>query len=230
MALAYRKKAAVGAPTPNTSITDVGLDRILAADKTHVVIVNNEDEQSSSTGTDKITSELDANEELKHLKKLYQWDPNLSADLVDGMQRAAATRDNSVVIDFIDLIENDSPYPEVCAAVRNYDEDIPCNTIRAWTIGIFMATLGSSINMLFAMRSPSIYITSFVAQLIAYPIGVGWTWIMPNREFETFGIRWNLSPGPFNMKEHTLITVMANVSLYVQSQSHTFLSCTGLES
>jgi len=24
-----------------------------------------------------------------------------------------------------------SPYPEVCAAVHNYDEDIPANTIRA---------------------------------------------------------------------------------------------------
>jgi len=57
-----------------------------------------------------------------------------------------------------------------------------------------------------------IYITSFVAQLITYPMGVGWAMVMPNRQFKTFGVRWNLNPGPFNMKEHTLITVMANVS------------------
>ena len=36
--------------------------------------------------------------------------------------------------------------------------------------------------------------------------------VLPNREFNTFGLRWNLNPGPFNIKEHTLIVVMANAS------------------
>ena len=209
----FRKKASDGSATANTSITDIGLDRIRPAGKTPSVTVNNGDDRSSNGGTDKLRTELDAYEELKHLQKLYQWDPNLDPRITEGMQRAAVTRDNSIVIDFIDLIENDSPYAEVCAAVRNYDEVMPCNTIRAWTIGMFMATLGAAINMLLTLRAPSIFITSFVAQLMAYPIGVAWTWIMPDREFKTFGLKWNLSPGPFNVKEHTLITVMANVSL-----------------
>jgi len=94
---------------------------------------------------------------------------------------------------------------QVRASVRNYDEDLPCNTIRAWVIGLILTTVGSGINMLFSLRNPSIYITTFVVQLVAYPIGLGWDLVMPNHEFNTFGLRWNLKPGKFNMKEHTII-------------------------
>jgi OPT family oligopeptide transporter len=35
--------------------------------------------------------------------------------------------------------------------------------------------------------------------------------ILPSRNFRTFGRVWTLNPGPFNIKEHTCVTVMANV-------------------
>lgn len=35
---------------------------------------------------------------------------------------------------------------------------------------------------------------------------------MPSKTFTTFGRQWSLNPGPFNMKEHTIIVVMANAS------------------
>ena len=163
------------------------------------------DGEARSTGSDQAhndLSELEANRELKFLKKLHRWDPNLSADINDGMARATADHDATAELELINLIENDSPYPEVRAAVRNYDEEMPVNTVRAWVIGMLMVTLGSGMNMLFSMRSPSIVITAFVAQLVAYPIGVAWDLVMPKF----------LVPGKFNQKEHTLITVMANVS------------------
>lgn len=101
---------------------------------------------------------------------------------------------------------------KVRAAVRNYDVDLPCNTFRAWAIGMIMTTIGSALNMLFSMRSPSITITSIVAQLVAYPIGVLWAMVFPDREFHILGCRFNLSPGPFNYKEHALIVLMANAA------------------
>jgi OPT family oligopeptide transporter len=110
-------------------------------------------------------------------------------------------------------LEDDSPYPEVRAAVRPTDDvDAPCNTIRAWVLGMILATIGSALNLLFSLRNPSIQITSIVAQLVSYPLGLLWEKIMPNRQFNTFGLKWNLNPGPFNMKEHALIVIMANVS------------------
>jgi hypothetical protein len=36
--------------------------------------------------------------------------------------------------------------------------------------------------------------------------------IMPNHTFRTFGLQWNLNPGPFNFKEHGLIVIMANAA------------------
>jgi OPT oligopeptide transporter protein len=76
---------------------------------------------------------------------------------------------------------------------------------------LFM-TIGAALNLLFSLRNPSIQITSIVAQLLSYPAGVAWEKVMPKRQFNTFGLKWSLNPGPFNLKEHTLITIMANVS------------------
>jgi OPT family oligopeptide transporter len=111
------------------------------------------------------------------------------------------------------LLEEDSPYPEVRAAVRNYDEiDTPCNTVRAWVIGMTLTTVASAVNLLFSLRNPSITITTYVIQLVAYPIGKAWDMVMPTKTFTTFGYRWSFNPSPFNMKEHTIIVVMANAS------------------
>jgi hypothetical protein len=65
---------------------------------------------------------------------------------------------------------------QVRAAVRNYDEDLPANTIRAWTIGLLLTTLVAGINCLFSLGNPSIAITTYVVQLIAYPLGKGGIW------------------------------------------------------
>lgn len=58
---------------------------------------------------------------------------------------------------------------------------------------------------------PSVFITGIVVQLITLPIGRLFERILPSRQFNTFGYVWSLSPGPFTIKEHVCITVMANV-------------------
>jgi hypothetical protein len=108
-----------------------------------------------------------------------------------------------------------SPYPEVRAAVRNYDEDLPCNTIRAWTIGLALTFLGASMNTFFSLRQPSISIAPIISQIIAWPIGRAWARWMPRRDIVLFGSRIPLNPGAFNIKEHSIIVVMAGVSFSV---------------
>lgn len=46
-------------------------------------------------------------------------------------------------------------------------------------------------------------VPSIVAQLLSYPLGVGMHKILPHH--------WFINPGPFNIKEHALIVIMANV-------------------
>jgi hypothetical protein len=103
--------------------------------------------------------------------------------------------------------------------VRNTDVDVPANTIRAWVIGMLLCTLGSGVNMLFSLRNPNIVLTTFVIQLIAHPIGLGWDLIFPDREFKLLGLKFNLKPGPFNMKEHVVIVVMSNVCIDLRNLS-----------
>lgn len=151
-------------------------------------------------------------------------DPNLPAEyshkLRDLTRKSLSFDDNQVGVKFGESedeeeeVEN-SPYPEVRAAVPNFDQDLPCNTIRAWTIGLGLIFLGASMNTIFSLRAPSISLGSLIAQIIAWPLGHGWAMFMPEREFNTFGKRWTLNPGPFNIKEHSVIVVMASVSFSV---------------
>jgi OPT family oligopeptide transporter len=101
---------------------------------------------------------------------------------------------------------------KVRAAVHNYDEDVPANTIRAWVIGMSLVVVGASMNTLFSLRTPSIGLGALIAQIIAWPLGHGWAKVMPTRQYTTFGLKWSLNPGPFNIKEHSIIVVMASVS------------------
>lgn len=86
---------------------------------------------------------------------------------------------------------------------------MPVDTIRAWVIGFVLCTAVGACNILLALRPEQLAIPSTVVQLIAYPIGNFWHLIMPTKVFTLFGKSFSLNPGPFNTKEHTLITVMA---------------------
>lgn len=57
---------------------------------------------------------------------------------------------------------------------------------------------------------PSVYVTGIVVQLIALPIGQAWAKYLPNCRVNLGPLSFLLNPGPFSIKEHVCITVMAN--------------------
>ncbi|EGN97372.1 hypothetical protein SERLA73DRAFT_75065 [Serpula lacrymans var. lacrymans S7.3] len=108
----------------------------------------------------------------------------------------------------VGVLEDDSPYPEVRSAVANTDDpDIPVASLRAWVMGLAWAILIAGLNQFFYFRYPSVTISSIVAQLLSFPVGRAWAKVMPN--VKIFGIKVN--PGPFTIKEHVLVTIMATV-------------------
>lgn len=110
------------------------------------------------------------------------------------------------------LVTENSPYAEVRAVVDNYDEpELPVSTVRAYLIGSIFVFGGAFANQLFQNRQPSVVIYANVAQLLAYPCGKGLAKILPDWGFNFMGSRISLNPGPFNRKEHMLITIMASV-------------------
>ena len=118
--------------------------------------------------------------------------------------------------------EEDSPFPEVRASVSNYDDpDMPCLTFRAMLLGTFFAMAGAALNTYFQIRYPSPFVTPIVIQVITYPLGAGMARFFTARIFSSpkwlqrtgFPAEWSLNPGPFNIKEHSVIVIMANVGI-----------------
>ncbi|KAI8959412.1 small oligopeptide transporter [Daldinia sp. FL1419] len=156
-------------------------------------------------------NDYEEGEEYEHLL-----DPNLP----DGETIELHRMDSGSLASFDDETaskagEENSPYEEVRAAVRNYDEDLPCNTLRAWSIGLTLVLVGASMNTLFSLRQPSIGLGALIAQIIAWPLGRAWERVVPDRQIRMFGLRCDLNPGSFNIKEHSIIVVMASVSFSV---------------
>lgn len=152
----------------------------------------NEDFESGSNDIDELAQKVEA------IKSL-EFDP------VTSQLQEAALHDEYAAI----TVEDDSPYPEVRAAVPSTDDpSLPQNTIRMWFLAFILSTIGAGMNLLFSLHAPSFTVTTFVTSILAWPIGVAWGKWMPNANI--FGAP--LNPGPFNVKEHTLIVIAANVS------------------
>ncbi|EGG12478.1 putative oligopeptide transporter [Melampsora larici-populina 98AG31] len=109
--------------------------------------------------------------------------------------------------------DDNSPYPEVRACVDASDDPtMPTMTFRVWIIGAASVAVTAVFNQFFQAREPELYLPATVMQVIAFPLGILMAKIIPTRSFH-FGRRsFTLNPGPFNIKEHALITIMLNTS------------------
>ncbi|ORX39266.1 oligopeptide transporter 2 [Kockovaella imperatae] len=160
------------------------------------------------------------------LYKMHKHDQLFPQDALDKLEDfcnsydeiAANPRQNARLIREIKieclLSTENSPYLEVRANVEPTDDPtLPALTFRVMVIGTIFAVAGSFIDTLFAFRNPPIYVGTSVGQLLAYPMGKFLARVLPRGEFSAFGRKWGFNPGPFNRKEHMLITIMCNVSM-----------------
>jgi len=161
---------------------------------------------------------------LRQTLREHELDPNFPADilfrareLLDEDAQSISPEQAQKLLTEIDLqrelLLNDSPYAEVRAVVDATDDvSTPTNTFRVWVLGTFFAILGTGLDQFFSLRMPGIWIYSFVAQLLCYPMGVAMARYLPSYSINLFGRSWSLNAGPFNQKEHMLITIMSNVA------------------
>lgn len=126
---------------------------------------------ATCTGIEKADAGLGANgvnaakyeHDLSSFADMHSWDPNLDPKKLHAISDALEDRDVQAEAELERELEDNSPYPEVRAAVQNWDQDeLPANTIRAWILGMFFVTLGSGMNMLFSLRAPTIAIGMLV--------------------------------------------------------------------
>ncbi|RIA05615.1 hypothetical protein BRARA_K00133 [Brassica rapa] len=120
---------------------------------------------------------------------------------------------NIVISDEEGVEENDSPIEEVRLTVPITDDPSqPVLTFRTWFLGMSSCVVLAFVNIFFGYRSNPLMVSSVVAQIVTLPLGKLMATTLPTRKFRLPGTSWSgsLNPGPFNMKEHVLITIFAN--------------------
>ncbi|KAJ7736920.1 OPT oligopeptide transporter protein-domain-containing protein [Mycena metata] len=116
--------------------------------------------------------------------------------------------------DFDAIEEEDSPFPEVRASVSNIDDpDMPALTVRMWFVGLLLCTISSSLNVFFNFRAPAPAVVPLALLLIAYPFGKFLAYVLPITTYRFRSFEFSLNPGPWNIKEHVLVFIMANVAV-----------------
>lgn len=104
---------------------------------------------------------------------------------------------------------------------------------RMWTLSMLCALFGSSSNLFFSLRFPSVFISPVIALVIVHPLGRAWDILLkrdddPVQSFEdgvrthsmtssgttsrTQKLRLWLAQGQWNEKEHACVYIGSNVS------------------
>ncbi|KAL4628031.1 hypothetical protein ACB092_05G208800 [Castanea dentata] len=124
----------------------------------------------------------------------------------NNLDPAAHTSESSEAV-------NDSPIEQVRLTVPITDDPtLPCLTFRTWFLGITSCAILSFINQFFGYRQNALHISSSIAQIAVLPIGRLMAAYLPKKFIHIPGTKrfFSLNPGPFNLKEHVLITIFAN--------------------
>ncbi|ESR65875.1 hypothetical protein CICLE_v10007550mg [Citrus x clementina] len=107
---------------------------------------------------------------------------------------------------------NDNPIEEVRLTVPITDDPtIPALTFRTWVLGLTSCCLLAFVNQFFGYRQNQLYLSSISAQILVLPIGKLMAATLPSKPIPVPLTPWSfsLNPGPFNLKEHVLITIFA---------------------
>ncbi|XP_007018304.2 PREDICTED: oligopeptide transporter 2 [Theobroma cacao] len=118
--------------------------------------------------------------------------------------------------DVVSAVDEDdvSPVEEVRLTVSNDDDTtLPVWTFRMWFLGLFSCCLLSFLNTFFSYRTEPLQVTMISIQVASLPAGKFLARVLPTTKFKIpgFGSReFTLNPGPFNVKEHVLISIFAN--------------------
>ncbi|OAY76272.1 Oligopeptide transporter 5 [Ananas comosus] len=107
---------------------------------------------------------------------------------------------------------NDSPIEEVRHIVSIADDPSqPVLTFRVWAVGILSCVMLAFINEFFSYRQNQLGIGTICVQIVSLPIGRFMAATLPTKPVKVPLTNWSFSfnPGPFNLKEHVLITIFA---------------------
>lgn len=109
-------------------------------------------------------------------------------------------------------LNEECPIKQVDVTVPKTDDPtMPAVTFRMWVLGVAACVILSFVNQFFWYRKQPLSVSSISAQIAVVPIGHFMARVLPKRAFfEGTRFEFTMNPGPFNIKEHVLITIFAN--------------------
>ncbi|CAG8704121.1 2547_t:CDS:10, partial [Acaulospora morrowiae] len=106
--------------------------------------------------------------------------------------------------------DENSPIPIVSAAVSVKDDpSLPCITFRFWVLSTLFTSLGAAVSEFYYFRSNGGGYSIFFVLLVSYVLGIWMAQVLPKDEIRFYKWKFSMNPGPFNVKEHVLISVAA---------------------
>ncbi|KAJ9136480.1 OPT-domain-containing protein [Pleurostoma richardsiae] len=146
----------------------------------------------SGMGLPRQSEELTGSAILGGIEGRFGPDTGLPSDVLDDPKDDDDTSESllgaSIPLDDEDPPDN-SPYPQVRASVSPVDNTtLSISTPRMWLLSVLFSILGSSTNLFFSLRYPSVAITPVIALLLVHPLGLMWDYFLkrpddPSEEF-----------------------------------------------
>ncbi|RPD65255.1 OPT oligopeptide transporter [Lentinus tigrinus ALCF2SS1-7] len=87
------------------------------------------------------------------------------------------------------------------------DPDLPVFTLRTVFLGIGLSAFTSVLATIYTFKPQNASVSQLFCLIIAYVLGTAMHSVLPSK-----GIFRYLNPGPFNIKEHTVIVIMASTA------------------
>lgn len=152
------------------------------------------------------------------LEGRYSVTDSFSSEILGDPKSADTDEEEDEVAGVAIDLDNDedppdnSPYPQVRASVSPVDNtSLSISTPRMWTLSVLFSILGSSTNLFFSLRYPSVSITPVIALLLVHPLGLLWDALLkrrddPPEEFEAGVLTFGPPPSTASSDEDPILT------------------------
>ncbi|KAH9924206.1 OPT oligopeptide transporter [Fomitopsis serialis] len=161
--------------------------------------------------------------------------PTLTSDAPDELERQLSTssiekmrtpessskKDSDAYLDHEKVDVNEVPYDEdtevkviekaeeVAIEILSSEDhpELPAWTFRTLFLGVGLSAFGSVLSTIYTFKPQNASVSQLFCLIIAYVLGTAMHVIMPSHSYWRY-----LNPGPFNIKEHTAIVIMASTA------------------
>ena len=152
------------------------LKAVASADLDYEHDFESQEPLSTNTTTSSLSGSIGSNRLTGSFRHSSADEPN---NLPDGSQsyESDCSDDGKAIDEDLEDVDppDNSPYSQVRASVSPTDDlSLSINTPRMWTLSMLFAVLGSSTNLFFSLRYPSVSISPIIALLLVHPLGLLW--------------------------------------------------------